>query len=146
MNRIPVVSTAANEVPQLQLNFDPGLSEQYRCALDVVRSGIELDVAAGRGSMKGIAADLDMSSSELSRKLANNPDDPRHFTLQDFERYLAERGDMRPLYYLIEKFLADDQAKQQRAVAQVQAMAPQLLAVLAQLMPQAEGKVTKRRG
>jgi hypothetical protein len=135
MNRFPVVSASA-EPAQLSLQFEPGLSEMYGSTLDVIRSSVELDVAAGRALMKGIAADLDMSSSELARKLAGNPDDPRHFTLADFDRYLSERKDMRPLYYLIEKHLASEQDKAARALHQVQNLAPQLIAVLAQLAPQ----------
>jgi len=145
MKRLPVVSASAVEPAQLSLQFDPGLSEMYGSTLDVIRSSIELDVAAQRTTMKGVAADLDMSSSDLSRKLANNPDDPRRFSLADFDRYLSERKDMRPLYYLIEKHLASDQDVQARAIQQVQAMAPQMLALLAQLMP-ADPKATTKRG
>ncbi len=36
---------------------------------------------------KAIAADMDYSPSDLSRKLAQSPEDSRRFTLDDLEKY-----------------------------------------------------------
>jgi len=111
---------------QLTLDFEPGLSEQYQSALEVVRAG------AYTRPMKGLAADMDMSQSELSRKLAQNEHDPRKFTLDDFERYLSASGDLRPLEYLIERFMASESDKQRRAMAQVAELLPKFAALMKQ--------------
>ena len=88
---------------QLTLNFDAGLTDIYKSCLDAVRDRIYKNP----NPLKTIAADMDLSTSDLSRKLSENPDDVRKFTLADFEGYLAATKDYTPLYYLIEKYLAD---------------------------------------
>jgi len=57
--------------------------------------------------MKSIAADLDLSPSHLTRKLAQSPDDSCRFTLDDLERFIATTGDTRPILYLVEKYMSD---------------------------------------
>ena len=49
---------------------------------------------------------MDYSPSDLSRKLAQNPDDSRRFTLDDLEKYMDVTGDTQPVLYLVEKYLA----------------------------------------
>lgn len=120
----PVVSSS-----QLTLDFEPGLTERHHCALSVVREG----AYSHRNPLKTLAADMDMSQSELSRKLGDNPNDPRQFTLNDLEKYLQASGDMTPLYYLIEKYLADDELKQRRAVAELSKQLPNILALVKQI-------------
>jgi hypothetical protein len=86
-----------------------------------------------RNPLKTLAADMDLSLSELSRKLSDNPNDPRKFTLDDLEIYLKASGDMTPIYYLVEKYLADDAMRQRRAVNQLSKQLPGILALVKQL-------------
>lgn len=106
-----------------------GLPERFPTALDCVR------VCAHENGLhlKTIAAAMHMSPSDLSRKLANNPKDPRRFTLSDFEAYVAFTGDITPVLYLLQKFCphlncGDDAA----AASALRAAAPQLRALLKQ--------------
>jgi len=116
----------ASDSAQMTLDFSPGMTERYASVLDCVRER----AYCHRNPLKTIAADMDMSQSDLSRKLAGNPDDPRRFTLDDLERFLTATGDMTPIYYLVEKYLSDDDAKQRRAIAQLARQLPDMLALL----------------
>lgn len=77
-----------------------------------------------------IAADMDMSQSELSRKLAGHPEDPRHFTLKDLEKYIEATGDVQPIYWLVERYLASETDKQARAMSRLASVLPELEALL----------------
>lgn len=111
---------------QLTLDFLPGLTELHTSALACVDSQIK---SSGK-PLKTIAADMDLSSSELSRKLANNPHDARNFTLDDFERYIASSGDTTPLLYLVQKYCVDSDVKQRQALAALASQVPNLIALL----------------
>ena len=119
----PQVSTSP-----VELEIPDGLSERYSTMLEVVRAG----AYSNRKPLKTIAADMDVSPSDLSRKLANNPDDPRRFTLFDLESYMVSTGDLLPILYLVQKFCADPQAKQREALAALAKLAPQIQALLKQ--------------
>lgn len=121
-------SVVSGTAHQMTLDFQPGLAERHASALDCVRECVYTQ----RNPLKTIAADMDLSQSELSRKLSGNPDDSRRFALDDLERFIAATGDVTPIYYLVEKYLEDDSVKQQRAMAELVKMAPQLAALLKQ--------------
>lgn len=82
------------------------------------------------GNQKSIAADLDMSVSEMSRKLADNPNDPVHFQLHRLADLIRATGDKRPVYWLIESFLEDSEIKRQRALDEIHALVSALNAAL----------------
>lgn len=88
---------------QLTINFDAGLVESYGSCREFVAARVHQQGKA----QKVIAADMDYSPSDLSRKLAQNPDDSRRFTLDDLERYINVTGDHQPVIYLVEKYLMD---------------------------------------
>lgn len=111
---------------QYEIDFTPGITEQFPEFRDVVRASV---YDCGR-AFKAIAADLDMSVSELSRKLADNPNDPVHFPQQRLPELIAATGDKRPIYWLIEKFLDDGEKRKQRALATVETLLPQLAAAV----------------
>ena len=115
-----------NTSSQLTLDFQPGLTELRTSCLDCVDAQIK---TSGK-PLKTIAADMDMSSSELSRKLAANKDDPRHFTLVDFEKYLSATGDTTPILYLAQKYCVSNVVKRDQALSALASMAPQLQALL----------------
>lgn len=111
---------------QLNIDFTPGLLEQFPEFRDVVRASV---YSCGR-AFKAIAADLDMSVSELSRKLADNPADPVHFPLCRLPDLVRATGDLRPVYWLIEAFLEDPEAKKQRLISEATDAARRLTALL----------------
>lgn len=111
---------------QLTLDFEPSLIEKHPHLLDCVRA-----VAySHRNPLKTIAMDMDLSQSELSRKLSGNPDDPRRFTLDDLERFIGATGDVTPIHWLIGKYLEDENSKQQRAMQQLARQLPDVLALI----------------
>ena len=87
---------------QLTLNFDEGVTDHYASCKEF----IAFRVHQLNKPLKATAADMDLSPSDLARKLGTNPDDPRRFTLDDLEKYLNVTGDLQPVYYLVEKYLA----------------------------------------
>lgn len=111
---------------QLSLDFTPGLTERYSSVLECIRA-----CAYGNAKpLKTIAMDMDMSQSDLSRKLANNPDDPRRFTVSDLESYVSVTGDTTPILYLAQKYCADNEFRQREALTALANMAPQIQALL----------------
>lgn len=115
-----------NAPSQLTLDFQPGLADRHHSLLDCIRQ-----VAyTHRNPLKTLAADMDQSQSELSRKLSGNPDDPRRFSVDDLERFIVATGDVTPVLYLVEKYLADEETKQRAASAQLAKMLPDVLALI----------------
>lgn len=118
--------SVAAATSQLMLDFQPGLAERYPTALDCVRTCVYASIKP----LKSIAADMDMSQSDLSRKLSANPDDPRRFSLTDLETYIAATGDTTPILYLAQKYCVEDDQKQRAALSALASLAPQLAALL----------------
>ena len=87
---------------QVVINFEAGPVDSYGSCREYIAALIHQQ---GR-PQKAIAADMDYSPSDLSRKLAQSPDDSRRFTLDDLERFIATTGEVKPVLYLVEKYLA----------------------------------------
>jgi hypothetical protein len=98
---------------QLSLVFEPGLAARYQSLRDVVAHGVY-----ERG-LSAVAGKVDMAPSKLSEKLAGGNDRPRDLGIEEFERYLEKTRDVRPIYYLIERFLEDPGVQQAEAMAQL---------------------------
>ena len=111
---------------QLSLTLDQSLVQQFPNFRDVVRASV---YDCGR-QFKAIAADLDMSPSELSRKLADNPKDLVHFPYQKLPALIASTGDKRPVLWLVEMFLDDPVAKKQSAIDSLARMLPEIAALV----------------
>lgn len=118
---IPVHSTN-----QLTLDFEPGLADRHDSLLSCIRQC----AYTHRNPLKTIAADMDQSQSDLSRKLSGNKDDPRRFSVDDFENFIYATGDMTPILYLVEKYMADAETKQKAAHEQLARMLPDVLALI----------------
>lgn len=102
---------------QLTINFDAGLAENYTTCREYIAARVH---QLGK-PQKVVAMDMDLSPSELSRKLAQNPNDTRHFYLDDLETYIEATGDKKPIFYLVEKYLADeDKEELKRQIAALQ--------------------------
>lgn len=110
---------------QHTLNFEPGLAERWKSLKGCMRER----VYAHPKPLKAIAADMDLSESELSRKLADNPNDTRDTTLDDLEAYIKATGDTTPIFYLIEKFAVSEGAKRAYAAAELAKALPGILAL-----------------
>ena len=87
---------------QITLKLDAGLADCYDSCREYVAARLH---QLGR-PQKVVAADMDYSPSDLTRKLAQSPNDSRRFTLDDLEKYILVTGDTKPVYYLVEKYLS----------------------------------------
>ncbi len=98
---------------QLTLSFETDDIRDYASLKDFMRDECVPSRPRGMKKME-IAGRMDLSPSELTRKLSNNPDDPRNFSIDDLETYIDVTGDREPIYYLCHKFLnrKDDYAAQ----------------------------------
>jgi hypothetical protein len=109
---------------QLSLVFEPGLAARYQSLRDVVAHGVY-----ERG-LSAVAGKVDMAPSKLSEKLAGGNDRPRDLGIEEFERYLEKTRDLRPIYYLIERFLEDPGVQQAEAMAQLSELVKLLPALM----------------
>lgn len=127
---------------QLTLDFEPGLAERFGSLRACMRQCIYGNVRP----LKALAADMDLSESDLSRKLSDNPDDPRRFSVDDLESYIAASGDLTPIKYLNEKFALSTEAKQAYAAAEFARALPQILALAKQMGVNNENIERRARG
>lgn len=114
---------------QLKLDFEPGLTERHRTLLDCVRE------CAYKSSkpMKAIAADMDLSESDLSRKLSGHESDTRRLTVDDFVRLIEVTGDITPVNWLIERFHLSEDDKTRQAAREFLKQLPQMMALAKQV-------------
>lgn len=127
---------------QLQIPLEASLVHQFPEFRDVVRASV---YSCGR-QFKAIAADLDLSVSELSRMLADNPGDPRHFPVARLPELIAATGDRRPVLWLAERFLEEPGARRQSAIDRLGTLLPEIAALLAEAKSgDAEEKVRNLR-
>ena len=114
------MSPVAKKETQLTLNFEAGLTDLYATCREYIAARVH---QIGK-AQKVIAADMDYSPSDLSRKLAQNPDDSRRFTLDDLETYIEVTGDTQPIIFLVEKYLAVSKSNEEidAEIARLQAL------------------------
>lgn len=72
--------------------------------------------------------------------LNENDDDPRHLPADLIPKMIEATQDFRPIYWLICKFLPDEETRQRAAFAQFEALLPQFAAALAAVTPQKDRK------
>lgn len=114
---------------QLTLDFTGGLTTRFRS----LKQACAHAVYHSRVGLTGVAIALDMSPSELSKRLAEDESpDNRPLRDRDIVGIIAETSDRTPVYWLIERFLSDPKAKQAAALAELAAMAPVLTALAEQ--------------
>lgn len=105
---------------QLHLDFEAGHLARFPHFGDAVRASV---YGCGR-PFKAIAAELDMSSSELSRRLADGGDVRLPF--DRLAELIVATGDLTPIYWLCERFAVGEGR---------QAAAERVLEELARLLP-----------
>ncbi|PCI54196.1 MAG: hypothetical protein COB36_10930 [Alphaproteobacteria bacterium] len=102
---------------QLTLNFDRTIVSAYASCREYVQTRVHQQSK----QVQLIAADMDYSPSDLSRKLAQSPNDSRRFTLDDLESYVEKTNDKEPIIYLAAKYLyEDDETALRRHIAELQ--------------------------
>lgn len=127
---------------QLSLAFEAGLTARYSTIEDCCAAVVH----NYRGGLDGVAPALDMSPSELSRRLnahlAAKEGDSNNRPLRtgDMVRIIAKTEDFRPVYWLIEKFLRDPEVIRSQAIHELALVMPSVMA----LVEQATAKGAKR--
>lgn len=111
---------------QMQLNFEPGLTAQFKALEDVLAAS----VYGSRQGLQGSAAEADQSPSELSRRL--NRTDQLPLRVVDMIAIIDSTRDLRAVYWLIERYLQDPEAKRSLAVDQIATMLPMLTELVKQ--------------
>lgn len=111
---------------QLTLDFDASLTSRYRS----LREAAAHAVYGSRKGLSGVAADLDMSPSDLTKRL--NPDgaEPRPLRADDVEAIIKSTGDTTPIAYLIARFMQTPDAQRQAAVQTIANLLPVLTAAV----------------
>ena len=105
---------------QLKIDFTPGLTQQFPEFIDLIAAV----VYGARGGIKSVAADLDLSPGQLSRMLSRDTGDRRYFPAELVPALVESTQDKRPVYWMVEKFLEDEDAKRRRAVDELTQMLP----------------------
>jgi hypothetical protein len=114
---------------QISFSFEAGLLERFPNFMDCVRASV---YGCGRAA-KAVAADLDMSLSEFSRKLADNPNDNVNFPMALLPALVAATGDMSPVHWLTEKLCETPESRKERLMADLQQQMRRVDSVLAAL-------------
>lgn len=115
-------SSGNNHMPtQMTMNFEPVHHKQWETCREYIDDKVIPDYLQERGILKKyLAADLELSPSELRRKLCPAPGDTRNFNLDDLENWLETTRDMRPVFYLLEKYSIDGADELARLKARVE--------------------------
>ena len=109
------------EIPaQITMNFEPVHHKQWESCREYIDDRVIPDYLEQRGiAKKYLAADLGLSPSELRRKLCPAPGDTRNFHLDDLENWLSVTHDLRPVFYLLEKYSFDNADELARLKARI---------------------------
>lgn len=121
---------------QYALDFEAGLTQRFPRWEDTLVNA----VYSSRIGLNGVAAKLDMSPSELSKRLSHHTDEPRPLRSQDIVGIIESTGDYTPVHWLVERFLRDADAKKREALARLPGLMEQVEATL-----QAVGGAKKAR-
>lgn len=111
---------------QLTLSLEPGLLQRYKSLRACVHHSVMNDP---RGD-KAVAADCDLSASELSRRLNPSPGDPRSLDVDLFVEILSSTGDLMPLRWLIARFTPDDSMRHAAAIQKLERLMSEVATTL----------------
>ena len=112
---------------QLTLDLRLDLLRRY----STLREAVHHSVLNDPRGLKSVAADCDLSVSELSRRLHPADGDPRSLDINLFVEIMASTQDFTPLHWLNARFLVSGESRRTHAVDQLTRMLPELAALLA---------------
>ena len=103
---------------QLAIDFEPDITKAYSSCVDYIAARVHQ-----QGTLqKIIAADMDLSPSQLSQKLGPPSQSSARLTVYDLEKYIEVTDDLEPVKYLIAKYLYKRPAKDiEQQIAELQA-------------------------
>lgn len=110
---------------QFTLDFQPGLIDRFPRWEDTFVHA----VYSSRLGLNGVAAKLDQSPSDLSKRLSG--EETRPLRVKDALGIIEATEDYTPVYWLLERFLRDPDAKKKEALARLPALMAQMESLLA---------------
>lgn len=113
---------------QLTFELQPDLLRRY----STLRQCVHHTVLNYERGMKSLAADLDLSESELSRRLNPSDGDNRSCDVNLMVQIVERTGDLAPIHWLMAKFLRDTETTKQAAVQQLAQLMPHIATLLAE--------------
>lgn len=119
---------------QFTLDFQAGLTERFPRLEDTLVHA----VYSSRLGLNGVAGKLDQSPSDLCKRLAG--EETRPLRVKDVLGILEATSDFTPIYWLLERFLKDSDARKQEALARL----PSLMAALEATLELAGGVKLKK--
>lgn len=120
--------------PQLTLDFEPSLPEQFKS----LRAYVSFRVQEQRINAAALAGKMDLSPSVLSRKLNPQEHDTQRFNCDDLEAYMTATGDVGSVMeYLAAKFMDTSAQRKTRLLSRVEGLLPDLMAAIASLKEEA---------
>lgn len=116
---------------QLSLTFEPGIRQRF----PTLRQCLHHVVLSDPRGIKSVAADCDLSESELSRRLSKKGEnDPRSCDVDDvLVAVMHSTRSLLPLQWLAAEFGQDDDSRRAAAVTTVEGLLPQLQMALAEM-------------
>lgn len=121
---------------QLTLDLRLDLLRRY----GTLREAVHHSVLNDPRGLKGVAADCDLSVSELSRRLSPSEGDPRSLDVNLLVSILDSTQDFTPLHWLNARFLVNEDARKTHALDQLHRMLPEIAALLADVGDSAKRK------
>lgn len=109
---------------QFTLDFQAGLTERFPRWEDTLTHA----VYSSRLGLNGVAAKLDQAPSDLCKRLAG--EESRPLRARDVLGVIEATQDYTPIYWLLENFLKDPDAKRKEALARLPALMQQMEALL----------------
>lgn len=100
---------------QITLNYEAGITDAWSSCREFVAYRVHHQGI----KQASIAAAMDYSPSDLTRKLAQSPNDCRRFTLDDLELFMEVNDDTSPVLYLVEKYLVNDKSRIEKLEAEL---------------------------
>lgn len=130
---------------QLTLDFEPSVRQRF----PTLRQCVHYVVLQDPRGIKQVAADCDMSESELSRRLAKKKaGSPRSCDVDLMVAIIRSTKSLLPIHWLLAEFVPDDRTRHATALSTVELLLPQLMHAVTELKrsPDDEQESTRRNG
>jgi hypothetical protein len=123
--------TAPTSRVQLKMDFEPGITDQFR----TLKQCVAAVVYSSRAGLSGCASACDVSPSTLSKMLneQEHEENKRNLPLDFLPIIMHATNDYRPLQWLGAKFLPNEDQRREAAISRVEQMLPELVSALGTL-------------
>jgi hypothetical protein len=113
---------------QLTLDFEPSVRQRF----PTLRQCVHYTVLQDPRGIKAVAADCDLSESDLSRRLApKKKGSPRACDVDLMAAIMRSTKNLLPIQWMLAEFVPDDRTRQAAALSTVETLLPQLMAAVA---------------